>query len=198
MAERHAAVLARLTALALELAERVQAAAIAAEAAEDLDRLAGAFHRVSRSVRLSMALEAKLARAARAEAREDARQEASASQGEPPRPPEPRRFLTTLIEPRTKQRTGAMAPRRDPVTGAWAETEYEDWVEGRPSLRTVRDFDLGEDYPEALADLDLVDLGFVDPAAAVAAVQARIAHLQAEVGRLSAAKGPGPRADPPP
>lgn len=64
MSERHAAALARLMALGLELAERVQAQAMAAETTEELESLAGAFHRVSRSVRMSIALEARLAKAA--------------------------------------------------------------------------------------------------------------------------------------
>jgi hypothetical protein len=71
MMQRHGRTLARLTELGLALAERTQAQAVAALDAEDPKAAADlglTFHRISRSVRQSIALEAKLARdAARAE-----------------------------------------------------------------------------------------------------------------------------------
>jgi hypothetical protein len=62
MAERHARVLAKLTELGLELACDLQAAALAAEDPVAKERLALAFHRVGRSVRQGLALEARLQR----------------------------------------------------------------------------------------------------------------------------------------
>lgn len=62
MAGRHAAALGRLAELALELAGDLQAAALAAEDASDKAALAGAFHRIARTARQSIALEARLAR----------------------------------------------------------------------------------------------------------------------------------------
>ena len=71
MAERHGRILGRLSELGLALAERAQAQVLAAMDAEDpkaAAELALTFHRISRSVRQSVALEAKLVRdAARAE-----------------------------------------------------------------------------------------------------------------------------------
>ena len=68
--ERHGRVLARLTELGLALAERARAQALAAMDGEapPVAELGLTFHRISRSVRQSIALEAKLVRdAARAE-----------------------------------------------------------------------------------------------------------------------------------
>jgi hypothetical protein len=62
MAERHGRVLAELAELGLELARDLKARALAAPAREDAEGLALAFHRVSRSVRLTLALEGRLAR----------------------------------------------------------------------------------------------------------------------------------------
>jgi hypothetical protein len=71
MAERHGRTLARLTELGLALAERAQEQALAAmdaEAPKAVADLSLTFHRTSRSVRQSIALEARLVRdAARAE-----------------------------------------------------------------------------------------------------------------------------------
>jgi hypothetical protein len=62
MAERHARVLARLTELGLALAERTFEDAEAAETPADRIEAVKAFHTISRSVRQSVALEARLAR----------------------------------------------------------------------------------------------------------------------------------------
>jgi hypothetical protein len=62
MAERHGRVLVELAELGLSLARGLQARAEAARTGEDAERLALAFHRVSRSVRLTLALEARLVR----------------------------------------------------------------------------------------------------------------------------------------
>ncbi len=72
MAERHARILAELSELGLGLARQARADADAAETPEERARAALVFQRVSRSIRQSLALEAKLARDVRREEREDA------------------------------------------------------------------------------------------------------------------------------
>jgi hypothetical protein len=68
MVQRHARMLARLSELGLTLVERVHEQALAAEDAKSAAELGLAFHRISRTVRQTIALEAKLVRdAARAE-----------------------------------------------------------------------------------------------------------------------------------
>ncbi len=62
MAERHARDLARLTEWAMELAADLQASAMATDDPKVKADVAAAFHRISRSARQSMALEAKLER----------------------------------------------------------------------------------------------------------------------------------------
>ena len=72
MAERHGAVLARLAELGLALAERLHEQAMAAEDPKTTADLGLAFHRISRSVRQTLALEAKLERDRQRDAREAA------------------------------------------------------------------------------------------------------------------------------
>jgi len=62
MAERHGRLLARYAELSLSLAEDVHAAAVAAPEPDEKARLAGAFHRLGRAMRQSIALEAKVVR----------------------------------------------------------------------------------------------------------------------------------------
>lgn len=83
MAERHARTLARLTELGLALAEQAFADADAAETPAQRNDAVKAFHTLSRSVRQSVALEARLARQQALDAREAQRTQA----GEPPRRP---------------------------------------------------------------------------------------------------------------
>jgi hypothetical protein len=71
MGERHGRVLAELAELGLTLARRLAARAGAAGTADEAQGLAAAFHQVSRSVRLSLALESKLASERRQALRED-------------------------------------------------------------------------------------------------------------------------------
>lgn len=60
IAERHARILGRLSELGLELAERIALDALTAETPQARADFSRAFHTVSRSVRQSVALEAKL------------------------------------------------------------------------------------------------------------------------------------------
>lgn len=83
MAERHAHTLARLTELGLALAEQAFADADAAETPVERNDAVKAFHTLSRSVRQSVALEARLARQQALDAREAERAEA----GRPSRRP---------------------------------------------------------------------------------------------------------------
>jgi hypothetical protein len=62
MAERHGRVLTELCELGMDMARGLKARADAAESREDAEALALAFHRVARSVRLTLALESRLAR----------------------------------------------------------------------------------------------------------------------------------------
>src|SRR5690349_14267659 len=62
MAERHGRGLAELAELGLSLARHLHECALAAETPEQAAAAAAAFHRISRSVRQTMALEAKLER----------------------------------------------------------------------------------------------------------------------------------------
>jgi len=62
MAERHTRALTELTELGLELARGLKVRAEAAPTLQEAEGLALAFHRVARSVRLTLALESKLAR----------------------------------------------------------------------------------------------------------------------------------------
>lgn len=170
MHARHAAVLARLTALALELAERVQAEAVAAEGAEALDRLSQAFHRVARSVRLSVALEAKLARDAQAEAQDQA-EEADA-------PPERRRreIEYHIIDP-SKTTLAVRRLIRDPETGEFSEREDEDWVEGRPPAGSTSAWRLRQAAAEAALEQE-------------ALLERRVAALKAELAGVEQALAP--------
>lgn len=69
--ERQDAVLAELSELGLTLARELHARALAAETAQDADKLALAFQRVSRGVRQTFALDLKLERDRRQADRED-------------------------------------------------------------------------------------------------------------------------------
>ena len=62
MAARHAEGLGELARMGLEIARKLHGAVMAAETPEEVERLSGAFHRMSRSVRQSFALEARLER----------------------------------------------------------------------------------------------------------------------------------------
>jgi hypothetical protein len=71
MAERHGRILAELSELGLGLARDLQQRALAAETPEAAADLAAGFHRISRSIRQTLALEARLERERRRRAQED-------------------------------------------------------------------------------------------------------------------------------
>src|SRR5205085_9794530 len=64
MQTRHAAILGRLAELGMDLAEQLHADACAAETPAERGQIAATFHRISRSVRQTLALEARLLRMA--------------------------------------------------------------------------------------------------------------------------------------
>jgi hypothetical protein len=80
IAERQGQVLAELAELGLGIARRLAARAEAAESDADAQALALAFHRVSRSVRLTLALEVRLQRERLQGAREARKETARAAQ----------------------------------------------------------------------------------------------------------------------
>lgn len=128
MSPRHSAILTRLTELGLALAERIQAEAMAASGVEDLDTLSQAFHRVSRSVRMSMALEAKLARAEREEAR--------ARAADPERRPPPIRAIErVLVWPEGQ---GPNQPKARRLREAEDEDLSSEWEEDEAAEPTRR------------------------------------------------------------
>jgi hypothetical protein len=94
MTARHAEALKVLAARALELACKVQERAIAAETDAGMAELGLAFHRVSRTLRQCLALEAKLTRDAEHAARE-ARAEAARDHGAEAK--RRRQFLRTVL-----------------------------------------------------------------------------------------------------
>lgn len=71
MNEKHARILGELAEFGLALARKLHDQGMAAETAEETAELARAFHSVSRSVRQTLALEARLAREGARQARED-------------------------------------------------------------------------------------------------------------------------------
>lgn len=107
--DRYAAGLARLFDLGLELAEHLQARALAAEEPEVANRLAAGFHRIARSVRQTAALAGKLkADRARLEREDVAAQAASRARAVEERKAQIRRPLHRL---------------------GWTEAEGEDYEE---------------------------------------------------------------------
>jgi hypothetical protein len=104
MADRHGAILTRLADLGMSLAEDLHARALTAKDGRSANDLALAFHRISRSLRQTLALEARLERERTLALREAAQREASDN-------------LTRIQKKRT-QVLRAVAPL------VW--TEYED------------------------------------------------------------------------
>jgi hypothetical protein len=87
MAEKHARILGELATFGLDLARKLRDQGMAAETPEETANLARAFHGVARSVRQTLALEARLARDAqrqdreyRDEAEQQARRERAAAE----------------------------------------------------------------------------------------------------------------------
>ena len=142
MTERHARLLGRLAELGMALAEDLQARALAAETAGEAATLADAFHKLSRSVRQSLALEARLSREAVRAAREaDERVQAEAA------------------KPLVRRRAEAKARLARLVwTEAEDEAAFRYWDDGIERLLAAAEFDPGfaeqpiEEIVERLAE----------------------------------------------
>ncbi|WP_374468499.1 hypothetical protein [Phenylobacterium sp.] len=117
--DRHSAILAELAGMTLALARDLQNRALEAERVEDAVKLSGAFQRVSRGLRQTLALELKVIRERDAAARE-ARDSAE------------RAALQAEADARLRQQSVARrcAAIRDRVDNAfWSEQENGDWDE---------------------------------------------------------------------
>ena len=99
-AARPARILAELSELGLTLARELHARALATETPEQASALAGAFHRISRSVRQSLALEARLDRDRRVEARDALRNRDGYEPGEQAAAARRKDELRAAMEPR--------------------------------------------------------------------------------------------------
>ncbi|HVI30482.1 hypothetical protein [Phenylobacterium sp.] len=115
--DRHSAMLAELAAMSLTLARDLQTRALEAETPEEAAKLAAAFHRVSRGLRQTLALELKVIRY-----RDEAAREAGAAppQGLPDQPAGP-----TAPDPAVARRLAAVRRR---IRDAWSEHEAADWL----------------------------------------------------------------------
>lgn len=133
MAERHSRILGELSEFGLDLARKLHGQAMAAETPQETADLARAFHSVSRSVRQTLALEAKLARDAR---RQDGEDRAAAERLERNERYEADRIARAPFEER-KSRIGHALQRV-------IYSEYEDEDEAEALFETV-DERLGED-----------------------------------------------------
>ncbi len=170
MAERHALILAELSELGMGFARDARRDAEAAETPEERARAALVFQRVSRSIRQSLALEAKLVRDARREERDAAREDA-----------ERRRDQTR--ERRQRLRDGVEAL-------VWREAEAMDDAEEDAFLDEI----------EACVDAELdAATGLTDPLAdQVARVIARLGFEVTPEGHVRRAPEPGAAALPEP
>ena len=136
MHERHARLLGRLAELGMALAEDLHARARAADTPQEAETLASGFHKLSRSVRQSLALEARLRRdAERVRREEEAKTEAAAE------------------KPAIRRRAEAKA-RLDRLI--WTEAEYDDtarfWDEGARRLLADAEFTAPDRPVEALVE----------------------------------------------
>ena len=136
MQERHARLLGRLAELGMALAEDLHARALSADTPQEAETLASGFHKLSRSVRQSLALEARLRRdAERVRREEEAKTEAAAE------------------KPAIRRRAEAKA-RLDRLI--WTEAEYDDtarfWDEGARRLLADAEFTAPDRPVEALVE----------------------------------------------
>ena len=141
MHERHARLLGRLAELGMALAEDLHARALSADTPQEAETLASGFHKLSRSVRQSLALEARLRRDAERVRREDQLQSE-----------------TDAAKPAIRRRAEAKA-RLDRLI--WTEAEYEDtarfWEDGARRLLAEAEFTAPDRPVEALVE-ELADI----------------------------------------
>ena len=141
MHERHARLLGRLAELGMALAEDLHARALSADTPQEAETLASGFHKLSRSVRQSLALEARLRRDAE-RVRRDAEFQAEADAAKAP----------------ARRRAEAKA-RLDRLI--WTEAEYDGtvrfWDEGARRLLAEAEFTAPDRPVEALVN-DLAEI----------------------------------------
>ena len=141
MHERHARLLGRLAELGMALAEDLHARALSADTPQEAETLASGFHKLSRSVRQSLALEARLRRDAERVRREEETQ-----------------AETDAAKPAIRRRAEAKA-RLDRLI--WTEAEYDDtarfWDEGARRLLAEAEFTAPDRPVEALVE-DLAEI----------------------------------------
>ena len=141
MHERHARLLGRLAELGMALAEDLHARALSADTPQEAETLASGFHKLSRSVRQSLALEVRLRRDAERVRREEVTQ-----------------AETDAAKPAIRRRAEAKA-RLDRLI--WTEAEYDDtarfWDEGARRLLADADFTAPNQPVEALVN-DLAEI----------------------------------------
>jgi ribosomal protein S9 len=139
MAETHAAVLGQLAQFGLDLARKLHGQGMAAETPEETAELAKAFHSVARTVRQTLALEARLMRDAKRQERED-RTEAEGRQ----------RLEADAAEQAAHAPYAARKSRIVSVIDRILATEYEDEAER-----------LSDEIADRLGE-DARDAGFLD------------------------------------
>lgn len=122
--ERHARILGRLSELGLELAERIAMDALTAETPQARAEFSRAFHTVSRSVRQSVALEAKLVAAQKREGERAPREEAPLQAGAA----EPEDLSRFRDEGRIAQRQDEARTAVQRVIWSEAEDEEQDYL----------------------------------------------------------------------
>lgn len=114
--DRHTAMLRELAAMSLTLARELQQRALQAETPDEAVKLATAFHRVSRGLRQTLALELKVIRYRDEAARETARAEAAA-----PASPAAARAQAEAVAQRRE------AVRKTTSRAIWTEHDPPDW-----------------------------------------------------------------------
>lgn len=150
MAERHGRILAELSELGLSLVRRLHEAAVTAEEPRAAAELAGAFHRISRSVRQTLALEARLERDRARQDREDRAEAARRREARiGRRKAEVRAALERLIwtEAEGEEAEDLLCEldellERDALTGGFAEAPLETCI-----ARLHRELDLASPPP---------------------------------------------------
>jgi hypothetical protein len=165
MLERHKAVLMELAELGLSSARDLHRRQLAAETPEQAVRVAAALHRIGRSLRQTVALEAKLERDAKHGEREDALEEA--------------RQVVSLDKVRLARRRGQVQAAVERV--AWNESE------------TMDDFDTAKADLDELLDIEVQDDAFLaaDPDLLIARLCKTMGFTSEVIPRSGGTPDPG-------
>jgi hypothetical protein len=179
MADRHRQMLGELAELSLSLARRLHGQAMAAEAPAEAERAALSFHRISRSLRQTLALEARLER-------------------------ETQRFALEAERRAEAARQARTAARRRQVQGAvegliWTEVERSDTHEALRRLKLVLEVE-AEEPGFVEAPLEVLVAGVCQEIGlpAVWSGLADLGDFDAEAATPAAPACPLPTADLPP